>query len=203
MKSQVFLNKVRELLPWSQTHTGEAPARILSVDAGPFEPQAFAVIDVFSLDELKTLLSLAASCGVSLTFRGSGTSLSGQSVAEDVALRFKGPAWRGLDILEDGRLVRARAGTTGGEINAALAPFHRFIASDPSSIASATIGGMAANNAAGLGCTVEHNIIERADGRRTAIYRGHCVFAKSSHYRNDRVLFKSNNCFKYCCNCGI
>ena len=45
MKSQVFLNKVREFLPWSQTHTGEAPARILSVDAGPFEPQAFAVVD--------------------------------------------------------------------------------------------------------------------------------------------------------------
>lgn len=172
MKSQVFLNKVRELLPWSQTHTGEAPARILSVDAGPFEPQAFAVIDVFSLDELKTLLSLAASCGVSLTFRGSGTSLSGQSVAEDVALRFKGPAWRGLDILEDGRLVRARAGTTGGEINAALAPFHRFIASDPSSIASATIGGMAANNAAGLGCTVEHNIWHSLRGMTFVLFDG-------------------------------
>ncbi|HJD96778.1 FAD-binding and (Fe-S)-binding domain-containing protein [Mailhella massiliensis] len=164
MKSQVFLNKVRDLLPWSQTHTGEAPARILSVDAGPFEPRAFAVIDVFSLDELKKLLSLAASCGVSLTFRGSGTSLSGQSVAEDVALRFRGPAWRGLDILDEGRLVRARAGMRGGEINAALAPYGRFIASDPSSIASATIGGMAANNAAGLGCTVENNIYHSLRG---------------------------------------
>lgn len=164
MKSQVFLNKVREFLPWSQTHTGEAPARILSVDAGPFEPQAFAVVDVFSLDELKKLLSLAAECGVSLTFRGGGTSLSGQSVAEGAALRFKGPAWRGLDILEEGRFVRVRSGMTGGEVNAALAPFRRFLASDPSSIASATVGGMAANNAAGLGCTVENNIYHSLRG---------------------------------------
>lgn len=157
MQSQVFLNQVREFLPWSQTHTGAA-ARIFSVDAGPFEPRAFAVIDITSLEELEKLLSCAASCGVSLTFRGSGTSLSGQSVAEDVAVRFRGPAWHGIDVLDDGLLVRARCGVTGGEINAALAPYGRFISSDPSSIASATIGGMTANNAAGLGCTVANNI---------------------------------------------
>ena len=157
MQSQVFLNQVREFLPWSQTHTGAA-AKIFSVDAGPFEPRAFAVVDVTSLEELERLLSCAASCGVSLTFRGSGTSLSGQSVAENVAVRFRGPAWRNIEILDGGRLVRARCGVTGGEINAALAPYGRFISSDPSSIASATIGGMAANNAAGLGCTVANNI---------------------------------------------
>ena len=158
MRSQVFLNQVREFLPWSQTHTGEAPAKVFSVDASPFEPRAFAVVDVTSLQELSKLLACAASCGVSLTFRGSGTSLSGQSMAEDVAVRFRGPAWRGLDVLEQGRFVRARCGTTGGEINAALAPYGRFLSSDPSSIASATIGGMTANNAAGLGCTVANNI---------------------------------------------
>ena len=158
MRSQVFLNKVREFLPWSQTHTGEAPARIFSVDAGPFEPKAFAVVDIISLSELKQLLSCAASCGVSLTFRGSGTSLSGQSVAEDVAVRFRGAAWQGIEVLENGRLVRARCGVTGAAVNAALAPYGRFISSDPSSIASATIGGMTANNAAGLGCTVANNI---------------------------------------------
>ncbi len=157
MQSQVFLNQVREFLPWSQTHTGAA-ARIFSVDAGPFEPRAFAVVDITSPEELEKLLACAASCGVSLTFRGSGTSLSGQSVAENVAVRFRGPAWHGIDVLEDGRLVRARCGVTGGEINAALAPYGRFISSDPSSIASATIGGMTANNAAGLGCTVANNI---------------------------------------------
>ena len=71
MRSQVFLNKVREFLPWSQTHTGEALARIFSVDASPFEPRAFAVIDITSFEKLKKLLACAASCGVSLTFRGS------------------------------------------------------------------------------------------------------------------------------------
>ena len=158
MRSQVFLNKVREFLPWSQTHTGEALARIFSVDASPFEPRAFAVIDITSFEKLKKLLACAASCGVSLTFRGSGTSLSGQSVAEDVAVRLRGSAWRGVSVLRNGLSVRARCGSTGGEINAALAPYGRFLSSDPSSIASATIGGMTANNAAGLGCTVANNI---------------------------------------------
>lgn len=157
MLSQTFLNQVREFLPWSQTHTGAA-AKIFSVDAGPFEPRASLVVDITSVDQLKKLLSCAASNGVSLTFRGSGTSLSGQSVAEDVAVRFRGPAWSGIEVLDQGRLVRARCGTTGGAINAALAPYGRFLSSDPSSIASATVGGMTANNAAGLGCTVAHNI---------------------------------------------
>lgn len=157
MRSQVFLNKVREFLPWSQTHTGAA-ARIFSVDAGPFEPRASVVVDIMSIGELQKLLACAASCGVSLTFRGSGTSLSGQSTAEDVAVRFRGSAWRGIEVLDEGRLVRARCGSTGGEINAALAPFGRVLSSDPSSIASATVGGMTANNAAGLGCTVANNI---------------------------------------------
>ena len=189
MQSQVFLNQVREFLPWSQTHTGAA-AKIFSVDASPFEPRAFAVFDITSLEELSQLLVTAASCGVSLTFRGAGTSLSGQSVAEDVAVRFRGPAWRGIDIFDDGRLVRARCGVTGGEINAALAPYGRFISSDPSSIASATIGGMTANNAAGLGCTVANNIWHSLEAMAFVLADGTLVDTAD---RESVALFRSSH----------
>ncbi|MBP3730662.1 MAG: FAD-binding oxidoreductase [Mailhella sp.] len=153
-----FVNMVREFLPWSQTHTGEVLAKVYSVDASPFEPRAFAVVDVKSLQELTALFNCAEKFGVSLTLRGAGTALSGQATAEDVAVRFTGDAWRQMSVLEGGMYVCAANGVKGGEINAALAPFGRFITSDPSSIATATIGGMTANNAAGLSCTVATNI---------------------------------------------
>ncbi len=155
---QTFINSVREFLPWSQTHTGKIAARVYSLDASPFEPKAFAVFDAAGMDELKKLLACANGSGVSLTFRGSGTALSGQSIAEDAAVRFTGPGWHRLQVLDGGKRVYASNTVKGGEINRALAPFGRCITSDPSSIETATIGGMTANNAAGLSCTVPTNI---------------------------------------------
>ncbi|MCQ2444621.1 MAG: FAD-binding oxidoreductase [Mailhella sp.] len=156
-----FINSVRELLPWSQTHTGDMPAKVYAIDASPYEPQGFAVVDIVSLEDMGTLFSLASLHGVSVTVRGAGTALSGQATPSGVAVRLVGDSWKGIEVLEGGVLVKARCCVKGAEINAALAPYGRFVNSDPSSIASATIGGMAANNAAGLSCTVENNIYHR------------------------------------------
>ena len=167
-----FLDTVKTFLPSGRIYDDDFMPQVLSVDSSPFESRPFAVVDVENTDELAKLLKAAAHNGVSLTFRGSGTGVSGQSTARDVAVRFTGPEWRGIEVLEGGRKVFALCGTRGGEINAALAPFGAFITSDPSSIAVATIGGMASNNSAGLSCTVPTNIFHMLDSMRFMLADG-------------------------------
>ncbi|MBR4423127.1 MAG: FAD-binding oxidoreductase, partial [Mailhella sp.] len=141
-----FLASVGKFLPAARIHDDEFFSTLLAIDASPFEAHPFAVLDVETTAELRSLLASAAQHGISLTFRGSGTSVCGQCVAEDALVRFTGSAWHGIDVLDGGGRVSAGCLARGGEINASLASCGTFITCDPASIAAASIGGMTANN---------------------------------------------------------
>ncbi len=175
-----FLGSVRRFLPSGRIHDDEFFSTLLAIDASPFAAHPFAVLDVETTDELRSLLAAAMRHGVSLTFRGSGTSVCGQCVAEDVLVRFTGPAWRGINVLDGGGRVSAGCLARGGEINERLAPHGRFITSDPASIAAASIGGMTANNSAGLSCTIDTNIYHMLDSLRFMLADGTLVDTSDS-----------------------
>lgn len=152
-----FIVDVKKAIPEERVHTDELLVKAYSVDGSPFEPRAKAVVDVTTPGELQSLMRCSRAHKVSLTFRGAGTGVSGQTIAEDVTVRFVGDYWRHITVLDGGNFVRAGSCAVGAEVNAALRPYKRFMASDPSSIGSAYIGGMAATNAAGLSCVVKKN----------------------------------------------
>ena len=58
---------------------------------------------------------------------------------------------------DGGARLRARPGTILGHANAVLRPLGRRLGPDPASAAVATIGGVIANNAGGMRCTLERN----------------------------------------------
>ena len=61
-------------------------------------------------------------------------------------------------MVEDGGArLRARPGTILGQANAVLRPLGRRLGPDPASADVATIGGVIANNAGGMRCTLERN----------------------------------------------
>ncbi|WP_243545738.1 FAD-binding and (Fe-S)-binding domain-containing protein [Pseudodesulfovibrio tunisiensis] len=153
-----FVEDVKNTIPEQRVHTEEMLVKAFSVDGSPFEPIAKAVVDVTTTDELQALLRAARSHKVSLTFRGAGTGVSGQTIAEDVTVRLIGDQWKRIEILDNGDRVRAGCCAVGGDINEALKPYRRLLTSDPSSVNSAFIGGMASTNAAGLSCTIDKNI---------------------------------------------
>lgn len=153
-----FIADAKARLGEAHVHTDELLVKAFSVDGSPFEPIAKVVADIYSPDELTALLGIAARTGVSLTYRGSGTGVSGQTIARDVTVRLLGPYWQRIDVLDDGARVRARCGVIGAEVNAALKPYGRYMTADPSSISAASMGGMASTKAAGLGCTVDKNL---------------------------------------------
>jgi D-lactate dehydrogenase len=89
-------------------------------------------------------------------FRAGGTSLTGQAQSGDLLVDVR-RHWVGLEVLDDGRRVRVRPGTTIGQVNLALRRFGRVLGPDPASSAVACVGGVVANNSSGMAAGVAHN----------------------------------------------
>ncbi len=144
-------------LPSQRLHLDPVRTRIFALDASIYQPRARAVIDLENETEVRGLLAALGEHGGGVTFRGAGTSLNGQATGEDIVARIRGAFWRKHEVTDEGRAIRLGCGLTGGEADAILAPYGRRIGPDPASAATATIGGMVANNAAGMCCTVDQN----------------------------------------------
>ncbi len=102
------------------------------------------------------LMELATKHSVALTFRASGTSLSGQATSASV-LVLLGDDFYQWEILEEGEKIRLGAMVIGGEANRYLAPYQRKIGPDPASINTARVGGIVANNSSGMCCGTRDN----------------------------------------------
>ena len=85
-----------------------------------------------------------------------GTSLNGQSQSDDILIDVR-RHWAGLVVEDGGARLRARPGTILGQANAVLRRAGRRLGPDPASADVATIGGVIANNAGGMRCTLERN----------------------------------------------
>jgi D-lactate dehydrogenase len=106
--------------------------------------------------EVARLMQSAHECGVPVTFRAAGTSLSGQAISDSVLI-IAGSHWQERDVLEDGRKIRLQPGVIGKHANSCLASYGKKIGPDPASINAAMIGGIAANNASGMCCGTSQN----------------------------------------------
>ncbi len=155
--SPALLAELSQILLPHQIHADPVRTRILALDASIYQPRAQAVIDLESEVEILSVLPILRRHNMGLTYRGSGTSLNGQATGEGIVARIRGAAWKNVQILDGGRRVRLGCGVRGGEADTALAPFGFRIGPDPASASAASIGGMVANNAAGMCCTVDQN----------------------------------------------
>lgn len=131
-------------------------------DASFYRPVPKAVVLAASIDEVRALLRYAREAGLPITFRASGTSLSGQAVTDGLLVEVK-RHWRGLEVLDGGARLRVQPGVLGGEANLALRPFGRKIGPDPASLAACALGGILANNASGKCCGVAQNAYHTLD----------------------------------------
>ena len=145
------------VVPGHRLHLDPVRVRVFSLDASIYQPRAKAVIDLKSESELLAVLAVLREHGGGVTFRGAGTSLNGQATGEDIIARIRGSLWRSHAVLDHGGTIRLGCGLTGGEADNLLIPYGRRIGPDPASASAATIGGMVANNAAGMCCTVDQN----------------------------------------------
>ncbi len=129
------------------------------------------VVQVRDEDEVRAVLREAARNGVAVTFRAAGTSLSGQAVTDSVLVVLAG-GWRKARVHGGGERITLGPGVIGADANALLAPHGRKIGPDPASIGACMIGGIVANNAAGMCCGTAQNSYQTVEGMRIVLADG-------------------------------
>lgn len=147
-------------------------------DASFYRPVPRAVVLADGIDEIAALFRLSHDLRIPITFRASGTSLSGQAVTAGLLVEVK-RHWRRIDVLDEGARVRVQPGVLGGEANLALRRFGRKIGPDPASLQACALGGILANNASGKCCGVAQNAYHTLDS---------IVFVLPSGVRIDTAL---------------
>jgi len=149
------------------------PLRLLAwgTDASFYRLVPQIVVVVESEAEVRRVLASCASWNAPVTFRGAGTSLSGQAVSDSV-LVLLGDGWTKVEISADALSVTLQPGVIGAAANRRLAPLGRKIGPDPASIDAATIGGIAANNASGMCCGTAQNSYHTLAGMRVVLADG-------------------------------
>ncbi len=120
------------------------------------------------------VLGVLAQCRAHLapvTFRAAGTSLSGQAVSDSVLVCL-GEGFRTFAYDPANSVAGLGPSLVGGDANRLLAPFGRKIGPDPASIATAKIGGIAANNASGMCCGTGQNSYHTLASMRVVLADG-------------------------------
>jgi D-lactate dehydrogenase len=149
------------------------PLRTLAfgTDASFYRLVPKLVVRVRTREEVQGLLAAARRFEVPLTFRAAGTSLSGQAVTDSVLVLLAG-AWRRWEVLDGGGRIALEPGVIGAEANAALAAHGRKIGPDPASINACMVGGIVANNAAGMCCGTAQNSYQTAEAMKLVLADG-------------------------------
>jgi len=163
-----------------------APARVLArpierlsraADASIYRLVPEAVVRPLDTEEMRSLFAWCRRKRRHLTLRAAATSLSGQSVSDDLLVEVA-PFFRQANVLDEGRRIRSQPGVVGAHLNRLLAPHGTRIGPDPASIDAAMIGGILANNSSGMCCGVAQNSYHTLDGVTVLLPDGTLVDTK-------------------------
>src|SRR5918994_168745 len=166
--------------------TDEASRAMWSTDASIYLRKPVGVVVARSEEDVKLALSAARELGLSITARGTGTSLAGQATAPGLALDVS-EMRRALEIdFEEQRCV-VEPGLVQGELNAMVEPHGLVFGADTSTSEVATLGGMIGNNSAGMRSLVYGMTSDQVLGLRCVLASGETVDLVSLSREEARV----------------
>lgn len=154
-----FIDQIRPLLPDGALNTHPLDLVSKSHDASFYQLIPQLIVTIHSLEQLQQVLTAARCSQVGLTFRAAGTSLSGQTLTDQVLVQL-GSGFSHSRIGQQGLSISCGPMVRGGDANALLKPYGRMIAPVPASLASATIGGICANNASGMNALDTYQMLD-------------------------------------------
>ncbi|ULB35319.1 MULTISPECIES: FAD-binding and (Fe-S)-binding domain-containing protein [Proteiniphilum] len=156
MKTSQLQIKLSKIFPNNQVFTDELSRLTKGTDAGIYRLIPKAVVKVNSEEEVIRLLHFCEHENIPVTFKGAGTSLSGQTISDSILME-TGSGFEFSSIADDGHKATFGCGLTGTAANRMLMRYRRKIGPKPASIDSAKIGGIIANNASGSSYGIRHN----------------------------------------------
>jgi FAD/FMN-containing dehydrogenase len=133
--------------------------KIYSVDASHFILSPELIHKPLDDDDVRNICKFCNTNHISITARGAGTGLLGQSLSSGVVLDFTANMNKIIDMGED--YVTVQPGLVKGILDNELEKKRKFFPADPASGNFCTIGGMVANNSSGphslgYGSTIDH-----------------------------------------------
>lgn len=169
---------------------------VYSVDASHYSIKPSVIL--FPLDEhdLSEICRYGYSKNVSITARGAGTGLLGQSLNDNIIIDFSKHMNKILEIESDYVLVQP--GIVKGVLDRELKKKGKFLPPDPASSNYCTIGGMIANNSSGIhtlgyGSTIDYlDMVNVAysDGNLGSIGGGNTNINYDRNYGDDDKIAK-------------
>ncbi len=158
-------------LPNNQIYTDPLSRLAYGTDASFYRYIPEIVVRAHNENQIAIIMALANQYKIAITFRASGTSLSGQASSDSV-LVLMGDGFLGKEILNQGEKIKLQPMVIGSHANQALAPYARKIGPDPASINTARIGGIFANNSGGMCCGTVDNSYHTLDSVRLILTDG-------------------------------
>jgi FAD/FMN-containing dehydrogenase len=133
--------------------------KIYSVDASHFILSPDLIHKPLDEDDVRNICKFCCAKHISITARGAGTGLLGQSLSSGIVLDFTANMNKIIDMGEE--YVTVQPGLVKGVLDNELEKKRKFFPADPASGNFCTIGGMVANNSSGphslgYGSTIDH-----------------------------------------------
>ncbi len=148
------------------------------------------VIKVHNEEEARLVIKACHDLDLSLTIRGSGTSLSGQGITDSVLMVLVTSEWRHYSVSDDASTITLQPGVLGGKANRYLQPYGKKIGPDPASINHAQVGGIVANNASGMTSGVGNNSYHTLAGLRMVFEDGTILDTRDAESRRNFLAGK-------------
>lgn len=184
-----LLNEFKKLIPTERIYSDELKTFAYGTDASFYRLTPKIVVKVVSEDEAVYVIKKCNYFNIPITFRASGTSLSGQSITDSV-LMISDRSWNQIKISEDRNKITVQPAVLGSRANLELNGYNKKIGPDPASINAATISGIAINNASGMTSGVKNNCYNTVADMRIIFANGE-VLDTSDQADKDRFI--SNN----------
>ena len=182
---QSLLDRLSDLIPQSRLISDPLRTLAYGTDASFYRLTPRVIVKVENETEALAVLKNCRELEIPVTFRASGTSLSGQALSDSVLMVLGPEGWRDYHINEDYSEITLGAAVLGAEANAYLAPHGKKIGPDPASINSAKIGGIVSNNACGMASGITGNSMGTVLGMRLILADGTVLDTRSEDSRKD------------------
>jgi FAD/FMN-containing dehydrogenase/Fe-S oxidoreductase len=147
--------------------------QLYATDASIYQIEPIGVAFPKNAQQASAVIRAAADAGVSITPRGAGTSLVGNSIGDGLIVEFSRYNRTISNLNIEKQTVRVGPGVVLDQLNDLLRPHGFCFGPDVATSSRATLGGMIANNSSGARCpiygtTADHVVsleIVMADGR--------------------------------------
>ena len=184
---RIFYDRLLEKIEKKRIYHDPLHTLAFGTDASYYRLTPRMVVLTQDEQEVSFILRRASELAIPVTFRGAGTSLSGQAITDSVLLMTR-DGWTGYRVLDDGARISCQPGITGGRLNRILAPFGRKLGPDPASINCAAIGGIAANNASGMSSGTDKTSLKTVQCMRIIMADGTLLDTGDEMSRNSFII---------------